>query len=95
MVIFLTCAPGGEYSPSSIGTILNSEQLDYFGNIFIQVPNIPPIIPKYASDALSLTITEYVKDIARGLSRGDLMQAICIKDGKILDEAIIKALKIK
>ena len=44
--------PSGKYSPSSIGTILNPAQTDYFGNIFIRVPNIPSIVPRYASTTL-------------------------------------------
>jgi alanine dehydrogenase len=87
--------PAGKYSPSSTGTILNPAQLDHFGNIFIRVPNIPSIVPRYASTALSLIIAEYVKDIANGFSRRDLIRAISIKDGKVLDDAIVKAHNLK
>jgi alanine dehydrogenase len=83
--------PSGKYSPSSTGTILNPAQVDYFGNIFIRVPNIPSIVPRYASSALSAMITEYVRDIARNAPRPELAKAVSIKDGKILDEAIVKA----
>lgn len=83
--------PSGEYSPTSIGTILNPAQADYFGNIFIRVPNIPSIVPRYASTTLSAIIAEYVKDIANKAPRPELARAVSIQDGKVLDEAIIKA----
>ena len=83
--------PLGEYSPTSIGTILNPAQADYFGNIFIRVPNIPSIVPRYASTTLSAIIAEYVKDIANKAPRPELARAVSIQDGKVLDEAIIKA----
>jgi alanine dehydrogenase len=87
--------PSGEYSPSSTGTILNPAQTDYFGNIFIRVPNIPSIVPRYASTSLSAIITEYVKDVANNASRPELARAVSIRDGKVLDEAIIKAHNLK
>jgi alanine dehydrogenase len=83
--------PAGEYSPSSTGTISNPAQLDYFGNIFIRVPNIPSIVPRYASTALSSMIVEYVRDIASDAIRTELTGAVSIKNGKILDRAIVKA----
>ena len=83
--------PSGEYSPTSTGTILNPAQADYFGNIFIRVPNIPSIVPRYASTTLSAIIAEYVKDIANKAPRPELARAVSIQDGKVLDEAIIKA----
>lgn len=87
--------PSGEYSPSSTGTILNPAQTDYFGNIFIRVPNIPSIVPRYASTSLSAIIAEYVKDVANNASRPELARAVSIRDGKVLDEAIIKAHNLK
>lgn len=87
--------PSGKYSPSSSGTILNPAQVDYFGNVFIRVPNIPSVVPKYASTALSTTITEYVKNIANGPLSPNLVRAIGIKDGKVLDEAILRAHNLK
>jgi alanine dehydrogenase len=85
----------GKYSPSSTGTILMPAQTDYFGNIFIRVPNIPSIVPRYASTSLSAIIAEYVRDITIGTPRPELARAVSIKDGKILDEAIIKAHNLK
>ena len=84
-------SPSGDYSPSSTGTILNPAQTDYFGNIFIRVPNIPSIVPRYASTTLSAIIAEYVKDVANKSPRPELARAVSIQDGKVLDEAIIKA----
>jgi alanine dehydrogenase len=81
----------GNYSPSSTGTILTPAQTDYFGNIFIRVPNIPSIVPRYASTSLSAIIVEYIKDIATKTPRPELAKAVSIKDGRVLDEAIIKA----
>jgi alanine dehydrogenase len=83
--------PMGKYSPLSTGTILNPAQTDYFGNIFIRVPNIPSIVPRYASMTLSAIIAEYVRDVANKAPRPELARAVSIKDGKVLDEAIIKA----
>lgn len=83
--------PSGKYSPSSTGTILNPAQVDYFGNIFIRVPNIPSIVPRYASTALSTMIVEYVRDIARSAPRPEFAGAVSIKGGRVLDEAIVKA----
>jgi alanine dehydrogenase len=83
--------PLGKYSPLSTGTILNPAQTDYFGNIFIRVPNIPSIVPRYASMTLSAIIAEYVMDVASKAQRPELARAVSIKDGKVLDEAIIKA----
>ena len=84
-------SPSGNYSPSSTGTILNPAQMDYFDNIFIRVPNIPSIVPRYASTTLSAIIAEYVKDVANKSPRPELARAVSIQDGKVLDEAIIKA----
>ncbi|HXG06663.1 MAG TPA: NAD(P)-dependent oxidoreductase [Nitrososphaera sp.] len=83
--------PNGIYSPSSIGTILNPAQTDYFGNIFIRVPNIPSLVPRYASMELSSIISDYVREIANDSMRPELVRAVSIKDGKILDPAILKA----
>jgi alanine dehydrogenase len=85
----------GNYSPASVGSIMNPAQADYFGNICIRVPNIPSIVPRYASSALSGVVSDYLKDIAGGLHRPDVERAISIKDGKIVDGAILKAHKIK
>jgi alanine dehydrogenase len=87
--------PSGKYSPSSIGTILNPAQTDYFGNIFIRVPNIPSLVPRYASTTLSAIISEYVMDVANRASRSEIEKAVSIRDGKILDDAIIKAHNLK
>jgi len=84
-------SPSGKYSPSSNGTILNPAQVDYFGNIFIRVPNIPSIVARYASTALSNIIVDYVRDISKRVPRPELTKAVSIKDGRILDEAIVKA----
>lgn len=85
----------GEYSPASTGTILTPAQTDYFGNIFIRVPNIPSIVPRYASTSLSAIIAEYVKDVANKSLRPEIARAVSIRDGKVLDEAIIKAHNLK
>lgn len=87
--------PSGKYSPASTGTILTPAQTDYFGNIFIRVPNIPSIVPRYASTALSAIIAEYVKDITAKAPRPELARAVSIKGGRVLDEAIIKAHNLK
>lgn len=81
----------GKYSPASAGTILTPAQIDYFGNIFIRVPNIPSIVPRYASTALSAIIAEYLKDITSRTPRLELSRAVSIKGGRVLDGAIIKA----
>jgi alanine dehydrogenase len=81
----------GKYSPASTGTILTPAQTEYFGNIFIRVPNIPSIVPRYASTSLSAIIAGYLKDITAKAPRPDIARAVSIKDGKVLDEAIIKA----
>jgi alanine dehydrogenase len=85
----------GKYSPSSTGTILTPAQTDYFGNIFIRVPNIPSIVPRYASTSLSAILAEYVKDAASKSPRPEIARAVSIKDGRVLDEAIIKAHNLK
>jgi alanine dehydrogenase len=85
----------GKYSPSSTGTILNPAQLDYFGNVFVRVPNIPSIVPRYASTALSSILMDYVKDVANSTQNPTLQNAVSIKNGKILDEAILKAHNLK
>ena len=87
--------PSGQYSPASMGTILNPAQTDYFGNMFIRVPNIPSIVPRYASQALSSIVTEYVRDFVADVRRQDLDNAVSIRDGKIVDEAVIKAHYLK
>ena len=85
----------GRYSPACTGSILSPALLDYFGNTFIRVPNIPSIVPRYASSILSSIITEYVKDIAGSVERPELTRAVSIRNGRILDEAIVKALNLK
>jgi len=85
----------GKYSPSSTGTILAPAQTDYFGNIFIRVPNIPSMVPRYASTSLSAIIAEYVKDVASKSPRPEIARAISIKGGKVLDEAVVKAHNLK
>jgi alanine dehydrogenase len=87
--------PAGKYSPSSTGTILTPAQTDHFGNVFIRVPNIPSIVPRYASMELSAIIADYVKDISTKSMRPELAKAVSIKDGKVLDAAIIKAHNLK
>jgi alanine dehydrogenase len=85
----------GRYSPACTGSILSPALLDYFGNTFIRVPNIPSIVPRYASSALSSIITEYAKDIAGSVERPELTRAVSIRNGRILDEAIVKAHNLK
>jgi alanine dehydrogenase len=85
----------GRYSPACTGSILSPALPDYFGNTFIRVPNIPSIVPRYASSALSSIITEYVKDIAGSVERPELTRAVSIRNGRILDEAIVKAHNLK
>jgi alanine dehydrogenase len=85
----------GKYSPSSTGTILNPAQLDYFGNIFVRVPNIPSIVPRYASMALSAILTDYVRDIANEVQNSTLGNAVSIRAGKVIDEAVVKAHNLK
>ena len=87
--------PLGKYSPASTGTILAPAQIDYFGNIFIRVPNIPSIVPRYASIELSAIIAEYVRDVANKSPRPELANAVSIRAGKVLDGAIIKAHNLK
>jgi alanine dehydrogenase len=87
--------PVGKYSPSSTGTILNPAQTDYFGNIFIRVPNIPSIVPRYASMELSSIISDYVREVASKSMRPELAKAVSIRDGKVLDPAIVKAHNLK
>ncbi|MEO9320385.1 MAG: NAD(P)-dependent oxidoreductase [Nitrososphaera sp.] len=81
----------GKYSPSAMSSILNPALIDQLGNIFVRVPNIPSIVPQYASSALSSVVSRYVIDLARGNEPGELHTAISIKAGKILDESITKA----
>jgi alanine dehydrogenase len=85
----------GKYSPSSTGTILNPAQLDYFGNVFVRVPNIPSIVPRYASTALSSILLDYVKDVASDAQNPRLQNALSIKNGKVVDGAILKAHDMK
>jgi len=87
--------PSGKYSPASTGTILTPAQIDYFGNIFIRVPNIPSIVPRYASTELSAIIAEYVRDVANKSPKPELAKAVSIRGGKVLDGAIIKAHNLK
>ncbi len=87
--------PSGKYSPANIGTILTPAQIDYFGNIFIRVPNIPSIVPRYASTELSAIIAEYVRDVANKSPKPELAKAVSIRGGKVLDGAIIKAHNLK
>jgi alanine dehydrogenase len=81
----------GRYAPESMGSIVSPAQVDYFGNIFVRVPNMPSIVSRYASTALSNAITDYVKVIARHQSKPELERATSIAGGKILDEAIARA----
>jgi alanine dehydrogenase len=81
----------GKYAPKSMGTIMSPAQLDFFGNIFVRVPNMPSIAPRYASTALSNAITDYVKAIVANQLRPELLRATSIAGGKILDEAVARA----
>ncbi|HKU48327.1 MAG TPA: NAD(P)-dependent oxidoreductase [Nitrososphaera sp.] len=87
--------PAGKYSPLSTGTILNPAQLDYFGNIFVRVPNIPSIVPRYASSELSGVLIDYVRGIAKKEASPVVQNAVSIRDGKIIDEAILRAHNLK
>lgn len=85
----------GRYSPFATGTILNPAQLDYFGNVFVRVPNIPSIVPRYASTALSTILIDYIKDVVNNAQTPTLHNAVSIRNGKVLDEAILKAHNLK
>ncbi|HKX81627.1 MAG TPA: NAD(P)-dependent oxidoreductase [Nitrososphaera sp.] len=84
-------SPDGKYAPESVGTIMNPAQVDYFGNVFVRVPNIPSLVPRYASAALSAILTEYVKDFANNVSNHNIANAVSIRNGKVVDGAIQKA----
>ncbi|AIF84537.1 alanine dehydrogenase [Candidatus Nitrososphaera evergladensis SR1] len=81
----------GKYAPESMGTIMSPAQMDYFGNVFVRVPNMPSIVPRYASMALSNAITDHVKAIATNQTRPELVRATSIAGGKVLDEAVARA----
>jgi alanine dehydrogenase len=81
----------GKQSPSRTGTILSPAQADFFGNFFIRVPNIPSLVPRYASTAFSEIVADYLKDSLSGEFRPELENAVSIRNGKILDHAISKA----
>ena len=87
--------PDGKYSPNSTATILNPAQIDYYGNFFVRVPNMPSMVPRYASNALSNILTDFVKDIAFSKQNSMLENAISIRAGKIVDEAILRAHNLK
>jgi alanine dehydrogenase len=79
------------YAPESMGTIMSPAQPDFFGNVFVRVPNMPSIVPRYASGALSGAIVNYVRAIASGAEKPELVRATSISAGKILDEAVARA----
>ncbi len=81
----------GRYAPESMGTIMSPAQLDSFGNVFVRVPNMPSIVPRYASSALAGAIVDYVRAIASGAGRPELARATGVSGGKILDEAVARA----
>ncbi|HVX02133.1 MAG TPA: NAD(P)-dependent oxidoreductase [Nitrososphaera sp.] len=81
----------GRYAPESMGTIMSPAQIDYFGNVFVRVPNMPSIVSRYASMALSNAITDYVKALAANQPRPELIRATSIAEGKVLDEAVARA----
>lgn len=81
----------GKYAPESMGTIMSPAQADFFGNVFVRVPNMPSLVPRYASTALSSAIVEYVRAIASGSDRPEIARATGISAGKILDEAVARA----
>lgn len=81
----------GKYSPESMGTIMNPAQLDYFGNVFVRVPNMPSVVPRYAAGALSSALTPYVQALASGSMENGLAGAVSIKGGRIMDEAVSRA----
>lgn len=81
----------GGYAPESMGTIMSPAQPDFFGNVFVRVPNMPSIVPRYASGALSNAIVDYVRAIASGAERPELVRATSISSGRILDEAVARA----
>ncbi len=81
----------GKYAPESMSTIMSPAQIDFFGNTFVRVPNMPSIVPRYASTALANAITEYVKAIVANLPKQELVRATSIADGKILDDAVARA----
>jgi alanine dehydrogenase len=81
----------GRYAPESMGTIMSPAQPDFFGNVFVRVPNMPSIVPRYASGALSSAIVDYVRAIASDAERPELVRATSISAGRILDEAVARA----
>lgn len=82
----------GRYAPGSMGTILSPAQMDYFGNVFVRVPNMPSTVPRYASMALSGAIADYVKALAaNSQTKPELVRATSIAGGKVLDEAVARA----
>jgi hypothetical protein len=52
-------------------------------------------VPRYASTVLSNALTDYVKDVASSAQTPALQRAMSIKNGKVLDEAILKAHNLK
>lgn len=81
----------GRYSPESMGTIMNPAQLDCFGNVFVRVPNMPSVVPRFAAGALSSAVTPYVQALASGSMESGLAGAVSIREGRILDEAVSRA----
>ncbi len=81
----------GKYLPESMGTIMNPAQLDCFGNIFLRVPNMPSVVPRYAAGALSSVITPYVEALVSGSMENGLAGAVSINEGRILDEVVSRA----
>jgi len=75
--------------PRGVSLHVNSKQGTCRG-----VPNIPSIVPRYASTMLSTIITEHVIDLTECSSSRN-RKCGPHKDGKLLDEAIIKSHNLK
>jgi alanine dehydrogenase len=87
--------PSGNYAPNARSSILNPGIIDSFGNTFVRVPNIPSVVPLYASRALSQALSGYILDIVKGNETQQLVRATSISHGKILDPAIAEAHNLK
>ena len=85
----------GAYAPEVTTSILNPGMSDIFGNTFVRVPNIPSMVPQYASKALSSALAPYVSSIARGIEMPEIARATSISRGRIIDPAILQAHDIK
>ena len=94
LIIDVSCDPYLEIETSHPTTI-DAPVYSVDGVVHYAVDNTPAMFPKTVSKVLSNNFAEYYDELVNDKYSAEIEKAIALKNGKIIDENIVKFRKLK